>query len=131
MLHRTRDLLVRQRTMLVNALRGHMAELGVIAPQGIARVADLVAVLLGEDTTNVPSLARQALRGLAAELEALDRRVKEIEVAIVTWHKDNEASRRLATNGSAPQRRDPAPVAIMIDPKGGAGGPAVIPVERP
>ena len=39
MLHRTRDLLVRQRTMLVNALRGHLAELGIIAPQGIARVA--------------------------------------------------------------------------------------------
>src|ERR1700756_49373 len=96
MLHRTRDLLVRQRTMLVNALRGHMAELGIIAPQGIARVADLMAVLLGEDTTTVPALAREALRGLAAELEALDRRVKEIEVAIVRWHKDNEASRRLA-----------------------------------
>ena len=46
MLHRTRDLLVRQRTMLVNALRGHMAELGIVAPQGIARVADLMAVLL-------------------------------------------------------------------------------------
>ena len=97
MLHRTRDLLVRQRTMLVNALRGHMAELGIIAPQGIARVADLMAVLLGEDTTNVPALAGEALRGLAAELEALDRRVKEIEVAIVRWHKDNQASRRLAT----------------------------------
>ena len=49
MLHRTRDLLVRQRTMLVNALRGHMAELGVIAPQGISRVADLVAVLAYSD----------------------------------------------------------------------------------
>src|SRR5215831_5351622 len=73
-----------------------MAELGIIAPQGIARVADLMAVLLGEDTTNVPALAREALRGLAAELEALGRRVKEIEVAIVRWHKDNEASRRLA-----------------------------------
>src|SRR6516164_4546339 len=97
MLHRTRDLLVRQRTMLVNALRSHLAELGIIAPQGIARVADLIAVLLGEDTTNVPALAREALRGLAAELEALDRRVKKIEVTIVTWHKDNEASRRLAT----------------------------------
>ena len=97
MLHRTRDLLVRQRTMLVNALRGHMAELGIIAPQGIARAADLIAVLLGEVTTNVPALAREALRGLAAELEALDRRMKEIEVAIVRWHKDNEASRRLAT----------------------------------
>ena len=45
----------------------------------------------------MPALAREALRGLAAELEALDRRVKEIEVAIVRWHKDNEASRRLAT----------------------------------
>ena len=77
MLHRTRDLLVRQRTMLVNALRSHMAELGIIAPQGIARVADLIAVLLGEDTTNVPALAREALRGLAAELEALDRRVRD------------------------------------------------------
>ncbi len=58
MLHRTRDLLVRQRTMLVNALRGHMAELGVIAPQGISRVADLVAVLLGENETTLLKLAR-------------------------------------------------------------------------
>lgn len=48
MLHRTRELLVRQRTLLVNALRGHMAELGVIAPHGISRVADLVGVLMGE-----------------------------------------------------------------------------------
>ena len=54
MLHRTRDLLVRQRTMLVNALRGHMAELSVIAPQGISRIADLVAVILGEDETTLP-----------------------------------------------------------------------------
>ena len=94
MLHRTRDLLVRQRTMLGNALRGHMAELGVIAPQGISRVADLVAALLGENETTLPKLARQALCGLAAELEVLGDRVKAIEVAILAWHKDNEASRR-------------------------------------
>ena len=116
MLHRTRDLLVRQRTMLVNALRGHMAELGIIAPQGIARVADLMAVLLGEDTTNVPALAREALRGLAAELEALDRRVKEIEVAILTWHKDNEASRRLATIPGVGPITASAIVATITDP---------------
>lgn len=97
MLHRTRELLVRQRTMLVNALRGHMAELGIIAPQGIARVADLVAVLMREDTASVPALARQALLGLAAELEALGARVDDIEAAILAWHKDNETSRRLAT----------------------------------
>ena len=59
MLHRTRELLVRQRTMLVNALRGHMAELGVIAPQGISDVADLVAVLMGR--------TRQACRSWPAK----------------------------------------------------------------
>ena len=116
MLHRTRDLLVRQRTMLVNALRGHMAELGVIAPQGIARVAELMAVLSGEDTTKVPALAREALRGLAAELEALDRRMKEIEVAIVRWHKDNEASRRLATIPGIGPITASAIVATITDP---------------
>ena len=95
-LHRTRDLLVRQRTALVNALRGHLAEFGIVAPQGMSRVADLRAVLLGEDEATLPPLARQALRGLAAELEALGKRVEEIEAAIIAWHKDNEASRRLA-----------------------------------
>jgi transposase len=95
-LHRTRDLLVRQRTMLANALRGHMAEFGIVAPQGISRVADLVALLLGEDDTALPPLARQALRGLAAELEALGKRVEEVEAAILAWHKEHEASRRLA-----------------------------------
>lgn len=95
-LHRTRDLLIRQRTMLVNALRGHMAEFGIIAPQGIARVADLLAVLLGEEEATLPPLARQALRGLAAELENVNVRVGEIEAAIIAWHKESEASRRLA-----------------------------------
>src|ERR1700712_3635386 len=89
MLHRTRDLLMRQRTMLVNALRGHMAELGVIAPQGISRVADLIAVLMDEDEEGIPGLARQALRGLVAELETLGERIKAIEAAIVAWHKGN------------------------------------------
>jgi transposase len=95
-LHRTRDLLVRQRTALVNALRGHLAEFGIVAPQGMSRVADLLAVLLGEDETTLPPLARQVLRGLAAELEALGKRVEEIEAAILAWHKESEASRRLA-----------------------------------
>ena len=90
--------------------------MGVIAPQGIARVADLVAVLLGEGTTNVPALAREALRGLAGELEALDRRVKEIEGAIVRWHKDNEASRRLAAIPGVGPITASAIVATITDP---------------
>lgn len=116
MLHRTRELLVRQRTMLVNALRGHMAELGIIAPQGIGRVADLVAVLMGEDMTTVPVLARQALGGVIAELEVLGRRVDEVEAAILAWHKDNEASRRLATIPGIGPTTASAIVATITDP---------------
>ena len=116
MLHRTRDLLVRQRTMLVNALRGHMAEFGVIAPKGISRVAGLVAAILGEDETTLPKLARRALSGLAAELKVLGNRVKEIEVAILAWHKDNEASRRLTTIPGIGPITASAIVATITDP---------------
>ena len=116
MLHRTRDLLVRQRTMLVNALRGHMAELGIIAPQGISRVGDLLAVLMGEDGAKLPRLARQALQGLAAELEAVGDRVKQIDAAIMAWHKENEASRRLATIPGIGPITASAIVATVTDP---------------
>jgi transposase len=96
-LHRTRDLLVRQRIMLVNALRGHMAEFGIVARQGVAGMDELLAVLRQTRATGLPSLAQEALRGLAGEIEALETRVDQIEAAILAWHKNNEASRRLAT----------------------------------
>lgn len=116
MLHRTRDLLVRQRTMLVNALRGHMAEMGIIAPQGISRVGDLVAALMGEDEISLPSLARQALRGLVGQLESLSMRVKEVEAMILAWHKENEASRRLASIPGVGPITASAIVATITDP---------------
>ena len=116
MLHRTRELLVRQRTMVVNALRGHMAELGIIAPQGIGRVADLVAVLMAENQGNVPLLARKALSEFAAEVQALGQRVEEIEATILAWHKDNETSRRLATIPGIGPITASALVATVTDP---------------
>lgn len=73
-----------------------MAGFGIIAPQGTARAGEPVALVTGEDEAKLPALARRALRGLAAELEALGERVKEVEAAILAWHKDSEASRRLA-----------------------------------
>jgi transposase len=96
-LHRTRDLLVRQRTMLVNALRGHLAEFGIVARQGVGGLGELLAGLRDAEPTPLPALARQALRGLADEIGALEARIDEIEAAILAWHKGNEASRRLAT----------------------------------
>lgn len=116
MLHRTRELLVRQRTMVMNALRGHMAELGIIAPQGIGRVADLVAVLMAENQGNVPVLARKALGEFAAEVQALGQRVEEIEATILAWHKDNETSRRLATIPGIGPITASAIVATVTDP---------------
>ncbi|MGG5890969.1 IS110 family transposase [Falsiroseomonas sp. HC035] len=96
-LHRTRDLLVCQRTMLVNALRGHMAEFGIVARQGVGGVSELLAALRGQGMAGLPSLAKEALLGLADEIEAIERRADEIEAAILVWHKGTEASRRLAT----------------------------------
>jgi transposase len=60
MVHRTRDLLVRQRTMLVNALRGHLAELGIVAAQGIARVTQLAAIVFDEADGRLPAFAHAA-----------------------------------------------------------------------
>ena len=67
--HRARDLLVRQRTMLINALRGHLGEFGIIAPAGRHRVPDLLNLL--QDAEDAEALAREALRSLIAELHAL------------------------------------------------------------
>jgi transposase len=97
MMHRSRELLVGQRTALVNALRGHLAELGIVTAKGIHRVADLLAELVGADDSGIPSLARASLGRLAAQIEAVELRIGELEALILEWHKGNEASRRLAT----------------------------------
>ena len=65
LLHRGRERLVRQRTMLVNALRAHLAEFGVIAPQGLRNVGKLIVIIRDEEDARLPSLARQVLQVLA------------------------------------------------------------------
>jgi transposase len=94
MLHRTRNLLVRQRTMLVNALRAHLAEFGIVAAQGWSKVKDLMT---GLDETPVPELARAALRQVAEQITECNDRVEALERKIVAWHRTDEASCNLAT----------------------------------
>jgi transposase len=72
--HRVRDLLIRQRTMLTNALRGHLGEFGIIAPAGRHRVIDLINLLQDAGDADVSALAREARRSLIAELHALEER---------------------------------------------------------
>ena len=68
MLHRSRELLVKQRTMLINAVRGHCSELGITASQGASRVNDLLVIIEDPDDLQLPALAREALGVLSAQL---------------------------------------------------------------
>jgi transposase len=95
MLHRSRELLIRQRTMLINALRGHMAEYGVIAPKGPANAAQLVALLAEPADDQLPASALAALRAIAAQLAMADEQIAALHGEIVAWHRGSEASLRL------------------------------------
>ena len=95
--HRTRELLVRQRTMLVNAIRAHMAEFGVVARVGLPQVKELLAVIADEGDERIPPLARTCLEGLARQLLSLEREITITEQRIHAWHRANQVSQRLAT----------------------------------
>src|SRR3954470_1949367 len=95
MLHKTRDLLVRQRTALINALRGHMGELGIVVPQGPQKVPGLIEALRAAGK-EVPEVAPRALDMLVDQLGFVEIGIKK-EAAILAWRRANEASRRLAT----------------------------------
>jgi transposase len=96
MLHRSRDLLVRQRTMLINALRAHLAEFGVIEARGPSKAAALMTLIESGDA-RVPDLARRALLPLVAQLRASETQIDAIDEEMLSWHQANETSRRLAT----------------------------------
>jgi transposase len=96
MMHRARDLLVRQRTMLVNALRGHLAEFGLIEAQGLHKVAKLIAIVTDENDGRVPDIARQVLQVMVNHIEDIHVRIVGLEKQVLAWHKSNPVSQRLA-----------------------------------
>ncbi len=94
MLHRARELLVRQRTMLINALRGHCAEFGITAPQGMSRARALISCI-DEGDDRLPPLARRALASLVAQIKAIQAEIAGLEKELLAWHRSSEASQRL------------------------------------
>lgn len=96
-LHRSRDLLMRQRTMILNAIRAHFAEFGIIAAQGPRKVAELVVRLRDDDTLGLPETARSALLALAVQLDSLAAELRNIERQLMAWHRQSAASQRLET----------------------------------
>jgi transposase len=95
MQHRTRDLLMRQRTQLINALRAHMAELGIVAAQGREGIKQLLTIVASERDARLPVDAHASLVVLAAGLQAVQTMIGSIERRIIIQHRSNEASKRL------------------------------------
>jgi transposase len=90
-----RDLLVKQRTMLINAIRGHAAEFGVTVAKGPKQITELLQRLATDE--GVPELAREMINVLAGQLVPLDAKLKAIEARLMAWHRHNQTSQLLAT----------------------------------
>ena len=95
MLHRTRQLLVRQRTMLSNAIRGHMAELGIISAKGRNGTAELLQIIADVADDRIPPVARFCLELLARQYLVLNAEVSAVDKRIHAWHRSCQESRRL------------------------------------
>ncbi|MGZ5096441.1 MAG: IS110 family RNA-guided transposase [Burkholderiales bacterium] len=95
MLHRARQLLVRQRTMLSNAIRGHLAELGIVSAKGRNGTGELLEIVADVADSRVPPAARTILEVLARQYCAIGVEIGSIDKNILAWHRACEASRRL------------------------------------
>jgi transposase len=95
MLHKTRELLIKQRTMGVNSLRGHLSEFGIVAAKGIGRVDELLEK--AECDATLPEITKAALKILVQHLEAIDASITALDQEIATVHAQNPVSRLLAS----------------------------------
>ena len=116
-LHRTRHLFIRQQTAVINVIRAHLAELGIVAPVGRKGVEELLNVVADPGDKRVPAIARTCLAALGAQLRSLKEQILEFDRVITAWHRSNETSRRLdAIPGVGPMLAT-ALVASVADPK--------------
>jgi transposase len=117
MLHRTRHLFIRQQTAVINVIRAHLAEFGIVAPVGRKGVEELLDVVADLSDKRVPAIARACLAALGTQLRRLKEQILEFDRMIVAWHQSNDASRRLdAIPGVGPMLAT-ALVASVADPR--------------
>ena len=95
MLHRTRHLFIRQQTAVINSIRAHLAELGIVAPVGRKGVMDLLQIVADPSDKRVPEIARACLAALGNQLLSLKEQILEFDRMIMAWHRSNEMSKRL------------------------------------
>ena len=117
MLHRTRHLFIRQQTAVINAIRAHLAEFGIVAPVGHNGVEDLLNIVADCGDKRLPDVARACIAALGAQLRMLKARILEFDRLIVAWHRSNEASKRLDDIPGVGPALATALVASVADPK--------------
>jgi transposase len=117
MLHRTRHLFIRQQTAVINVIRAHLAEFGIVAPVGRKGVEELLDIVADPSDKRLPEVARVCLVALGAQLRSLKAQILGFDRQIMAWHRSNEASQRLdAIPGVGPMLAT-ALVASIADPK--------------
>src|SRR3984885_8915286 len=94
-LHRTRHLFIRQQTSVINAIRAHLAEFGIVAPVGRNGVEQLLSLAADSNDKRLPEVARACVTVLGAQLQTLKAQILEFDRMIRAWHRSSEASRRL------------------------------------
>jgi len=117
MLHRTRHLLIRQQTAVINAIRAHLAEFGIVAPVGRHGVEELLGVLTDPSDKRVPEVARACIAALGAQLRVLKTQILEFDRMINAWHRSSEVSKRLDEIPGVGPALATALVASVADPR--------------
>jgi transposase len=117
MLHRTRHLFIRQQTAVINAIRAHFAEFGIVAPVGRNGVEELLDVAANPSDKRVPEIARACLFALGAQLRRFKEHILEFDRRIMAWHRSNETSKRLDDIPGVGPALATALVASVADPK--------------
>jgi len=116
-LHRARHLFIRQQTAIINSIRAHLAEFGIVAPVGRRGVEQLLKAVADANDTRLPEIARACVAALGAQLLALKAQILAFDRRIMAWHRSNETSKRLdAIPGVGPALAT-ALVASIADPK--------------
>ena len=117
MLHRTRHLLIRQQTAVINSIRAHLAEFGIVAPVGRNGVEALLTIVGDANDQRLPDIARACVAALGVQLRALKAQILEFDRMIMAWHRSSETSRRLDEIPGVGPALATALVASIADPR--------------
>ena len=117
MLHRTRHLLIRQQTSVINAIRAHLAEFGIVAPVGRKGIEELLGVIADPSDKRVSDVVRACLAALGSQLLGLKKQILDFDRMIMAWHRSNQTSKRLNCIPGVGPLLATALVASVADPK--------------